>query len=76
MVVPGSGTAWTYGFVGVGVPLLEESVTVGQGFKALILAAWKPVFLMPLEQAVELTATPAPHLPGHYHASYLDPQNI
>jgi hypothetical protein len=37
MLGPGSGTIRRRGPVGVGV-------TVGVGFKILILAAWKPVF--------------------------------
>ena len=47
----GSDTLRWYGLIGVGVVLLEEvwlcwsrCVTVGVGFKTLILAAWKPVF--------------------------------
>jgi hypothetical protein len=40
------------------------------GFKTLVLAAWKPVFsCLFSEQDVEVTASPAPCLPGSSEAS-------
>ena len=57
MLGPGSGTIRRYGLVGVGVSL-------GMGFKPLILAAWKSVFhYLPSDKDVELSALPAPGLP-------------
>ena len=44
MLSPGSGTIRRCDLVGVGVALLKEDVTVGVGFKTLILVVWKPVF--------------------------------
>ena len=53
-------------------PSWSRCVTVGVGFKTLILAAWKPVFsLQPLDKDVELSALPAPCLPEHCHAPTL-----
>jgi hypothetical protein len=51
--------------VGVGVTLLEEVCHEGVGFETLLLATWKSVFC--LEQDVELSASPAPCLPGCCH---------
>ena len=50
-----------------GVALLEEGV----GFKTLMLDAQTSVFCLPLEQDVELSATPASCLLGCCHASAL-----
>jgi hypothetical protein len=38
------------------VTLLEEVCHFGVGFETLLLAAWKLVFCLPLEQDVELSA--------------------
>jgi hypothetical protein len=62
-----------------GVALLEgvwpswsRCVTVGVGFKTLVLAAWNPVFSYWLsDEDVELSAPPAPCLLGHCHAPLL-----
>ena len=75
MLGPESGTIWRCGLVGVGVTLLEEvleEVTVVIDFKIFVLAAWKPVFsCLPLEQDVELSAHPSPHLTGLCHVPVL-----
>ena len=61
-ICPGSGNyleVW---------PCWSRCVLVGVGFKTLILAAWKPVLCwQPSDEAVELSAPPAPCLPGHCH---------
>jgi hypothetical protein len=44
---------------------------VGMGLKTLILAAFKSVFCLPLEQNVELSTLPAPCLPEFCHAPIL-----
>jgi len=50
----------------------RKCVTVGMGFKTLIIAAWKPVFpQQPSDEDVELSAPPAPCLFGCCHASAL-----
>jgi hypothetical protein len=54
-----------------GVVLWNRCVTVGVGFNTLVLAAWKPVFCLPLEQDIEFLAPPAPCLPEHCHAPTL-----
>lgn len=36
----------------------------GGGFEPLLLATWRPVFCLPLEQNVELSASTAPRLPS------------
>jgi hypothetical protein len=42
------------------------------GFMNLILAAWKPVFFQqPSDEDVELSAPPAPCLPGCCHVPIL-----
>jgi hypothetical protein len=52
-----------------GVALLEEVCYCVMGFETLLLASWKPVFSwLPSEQDVELSAPPAPCLPGSCHA--------
>jgi hypothetical protein len=52
-------------------------VSVGVGFKTLILAAWKSVFSSsPLEQDIEHLAPPVPCLPGSCHASCLDDNGL
>jgi hypothetical protein len=54
-------------------PCWRKCVTVGVGFEALLLAACKTVFsFLPSEQDVELSAPPAPCLPGGCHASHHD----
>jgi hypothetical protein len=87
MLGPGSGRR-RHGLVGVGVALLTwvwpcwsgcglVGVTVGMGFRTLVLAAWKAVFFcLPLKQDVELSAPPAPCLPGCCHASHLDDNGL
>jgi hypothetical protein len=68
MLSPGSGNIWRCGLVRIGVALLEEVCHCGCGLKILVLAAWKPVFsCLPLDEDVELSAPPAPYLPGHSH---------
>ena len=67
---------WRCGFVrGVallGVWLCEKKhVTAGVGFETLLLATWKPVFCLYLDQDAELSAPPASHLPGCCHAPTL-----
>jgi hypothetical protein len=53
-------------------PCWSSCVTVGIGFKTLILAAWKPVFsYQPSDEDVELAASPAPCLLGCCHAPTL-----
>ena len=44
MLGPRSGTRRRCSLVGVGCGLVRVSVTMDVGFKAIILAAWKPVF--------------------------------
>ena len=39
-------------------PCWNRCTTVGMVFKIFILAAWKPVFYLPLEQDVEFSAPP------------------
>jgi hypothetical protein len=58
--------------------LVRIYVTVGLGFKTLILAVWEPVFsYQPLDEDVELSAPPAPCLPGYCHApSRLDDNGL
>lgn len=44
-------------------------VSVGMGFKTLILVAWKPIFsYLPFEQEIDLSAPPAPCMPRCCHA--------
>jgi hypothetical protein len=53
-------------------PCWSRCVTVGVGFKTLILAAWKSVFCQQSsDEDVELSAPPAPGLPGCCHAPAL-----
>ena len=53
-------------------PYWGMCVTVGVGFKTLILAAWKLVFCLPLVEDVELSAFPVPpHLCGLCHVPVL-----
>jgi hypothetical protein len=80
---PGNGTIRRYGLVGVGVALLEwvwpcwrKCVTVWVGNVILLLAAWLIDFWLPLEQDVELSASPMPCLPGHCHASHHDDDGL
>jgi hypothetical protein len=41
---------------------------VGMGFKTLVIDAWRPVVpLQPSDEDVELSAPPAPFLPGCCH---------
>jgi hypothetical protein len=76
MLGPGSGTIWRCGLIGVGVPCWRKCVTVGVGFKTFILAAWKPVFKLPLEHEVELSAPPAPTSAGMLPCSQLDDNGL
>ena len=62
--------------VGVGVTLLEdvalleEVITVGVGFEMFLAQTGRTVCSwLPLDEDVELSATPAPCLPGRCHAS-------
>ena len=43
---------------------------------SLLLAAWKPVFCLPLEQDVELSTPPAPCLPRYCHALHHDDNEL
>ena len=52
-------------------PYWRKYVTVGVGFKTLILAPWKPVFCLPSEQDVEHLAFPTSCLPGCCHVPAL-----
>jgi len=64
-IVLWSGSVWRCGLVG-------GSVSVGMGFKTLVLAAWKPVFCLPSVGDVELSAPPpTPCLPGCCHVPTL-----
>ena len=46
-------------------PCWGRCVTVGVGFKTLILAAWKSILLAAFRgRFVELSAPPSPHLPS------------
>ena len=66
---PGSDTIRRCGHIGV--------VAVGVGFEVLLLATWKPVFsYLPLEEDVELSASPALSLPAHCHASFIDDNGL
>jgi hypothetical protein len=59
MFVPGSGTIRRCSPVGIGGSL------GGVGFNILVLAAWKSLFCwQPSDEDVELSAPPAPCLPG------------
>jgi hypothetical protein len=49
-------------------PYWRKHVIVEVGFETFLLASWKSIFQLPLEQEAELSATPAPCLPGHCHA--------
>jgi hypothetical protein len=50
-------------------PYWNRCVTVGVGFKTLILAAWELVFFQqPSDEDVELSIPPVPCLPGCCHA--------
>ena len=69
--------AWRVAVLG-GVALLEwvwpcwsGCVTVGVGFKTLLLAAWKSIFYQPSDEDVELLAPPTPRLPGCCHVPAL-----
>jgi hypothetical protein len=48
-------------------PCWSRCVTVGVGFKTLVIAVQKPVFCLPLDEDVEFSVPPVPHLPGHCH---------
>jgi hypothetical protein len=62
MLGPGSGTLKRYDLVVVGMALLEEVHHCG---------GWAlSVFCSPSEQDVELSAPPAPCLPGYCHAPH------
>jgi hypothetical protein len=68
----GSGTIWKSDLVGIDVTWLEWVCHCECGHKTLILVAWKSVFHeQPLDEDVELSAPPAPCLPGCCHASTL-----
>ena len=63
---PGSGPVRIYGLAGDSVSLwgwFSETFLL-----ACLLEDWKPVFsYLPLEQEIELSAPPAPCLPGCCH---------
>jgi hypothetical protein len=66
IVVPGDGTIRRCGLVRRRVSLYRV------GFETVLLTAWKTVvFWMQMDQDVELSAPPAPSLPGCCHASSL-----
>jgi hypothetical protein len=72
ILAPESVTIWRCGLIGVVGPCWRKCVPMGVGFKTLILAAWEPVFsCLPLNEDVELSDPPAPHLLGHYLAPAL-----
>jgi hypothetical protein len=69
---PGSGTIGRCGLVGMGVTWLEWVCHCGYGYKILTLVAWKAVFhYQPLDEDIELSAPPAPCLPGYCHVPTL-----
>ena len=49
----------------------SKCVTGRAGFEMLILATWEPVFCLPSKQDVEVSAPPAPCLPGCCHVPAL-----
>ena len=53
-------------------PCWSRCVTVGVGYKSLLLAAWMLVFCkQPSDEDVELSAPPVPCLPGRCHVPTL-----
>jgi hypothetical protein len=68
MLGPGRVTIRRCGLVGVGVTLLGKHATVGLSNEILLLIIWEPVFYWPSDENVELSAPPAPCVPGCYHA--------
>ena len=70
MLGPGSGPIRRHGLIEVGVALeVPSSVYWGVDKETLLLAMWEPVFsLRPSDEDVELSALPAPPLPGCCHA--------
>jgi len=72
MLGPRSGTIWRCGLVKIGVGLLEEVCHGGHALKAIILAAWKPVFsCLLLDEDVELSLLQS-HSVGMMPCSCLD----
>jgi hypothetical protein len=72
MLGPGSGSIRTCGLVGESVSLWGWVLRTSS-----LLAAWKPVFSwLSSEQDVELSAPPAPFLPGCCHASCHDDNGL
>ena len=49
-------------------PCWKKCVTVGENFQNLLLAPWKLIFWLLLDQDIERSTTPEPCLPGCYHA--------
>jgi hypothetical protein len=57
--------------------MLTEVDLCEEGIENLLLATWEiALFCLPLEQDVELSAPPAPYLPGCCHASLLDDNGL
>ena len=52
-------------------PCWRKCATVGVGNETLLLTTWGSVFQQPSDEDVELSATPAPCLPGCCHARTL-----
>jgi hypothetical protein len=72
--VPGSGTTRRYDPVGLGVALLDMSITMGQGFETLVAALYFKIFLLGIFLIYISNAIPkVPHtlpptpLPTHSH---------
>ena len=58
-------------------PSWSRCVTMGVGFKTLVLATWKPVFCyQPSDEDVELSTPPASCLPECCHVSSLDDNGL
>ena len=72
MLGPGNGAIRKYGLVGAGVALLEEMCNCRVDFETLLISHLGASLLLPFDQDVELSAPPAPCLPGRCHSSYLD----
>ena len=75
----GSGTIRRYGFVGVGVVLLEEVCHCGGGLCGFLCSGYCPVSQLTSYclQGVGLSATAtAPRLPVHDHAPHYDDKGL
>jgi hypothetical protein len=69
----GSGIVRRCGLVGESVSLWGRAL---RSPVLRLLPVWKTVSWQPLKQDVELSAPPAPRLPGCCHASYLDDNGL